>query len=69
MGSDMYLAAQSFRPRPIRASWLAPDTLQVENDLFPTGYEVAYTGPATPEVRRLLRGLGVRIPRLKKETP
>jgi hypothetical protein len=63
MGSDMYLAEQSFRPRAPRVTRIDDIRILVERDVFARGWVKAYEGRATPEVLRLLRGLGCTIPK------
>ena len=60
MGSDMYMASQSFRPRPDRARWEG-DKLVVERDYFEVGYKQLWKGnPKGHEA--LLKAFHIEVP-------
>lgn len=62
MGSDMYMASQSYRPGPRRVRWEG-GKLVIEQDYFPDGYTEVYRGSAeTKEGKSILKALGVKIP-------
>ena len=62
MGSDMYMAEQSYRPGPRKVYW-DKSKLVIEQDYFPDGYREVYRGSAdTKEGQAILKAWGVQIP-------
>jgi hypothetical protein len=62
MGSDMYMAQQSYRPGPRKVYWDKGD-LVIEQDYFPDGYTEVYRGSAdSTEGQAILKAFGVKIP-------
>lgn len=62
MGSDMYLASQSYRPGPRKVYW-DKSKLVIEQDYFPDGYQEVYRGSAeSKEGQAILKAFGVKIP-------
>lgn len=53
MGSDLYMAERSFRPRPPRFRWEGEEFV-VETDHFMSGYTEYFRVPVTTDVERSL---------------
>lgn len=68
MGSDLCMEQQNFRPRPPRVTWTANDNeILIETDVFYHGYREFYFGRVTPEIKRVMKSLGITLP--PKPTP
>lgn len=62
MGSDLYMAERSFRPGPPRVTWVSETEISVEREHFMNGYSEFYRGPATKEIMKMLKGMGITVP-------
>lgn len=62
MGSDLYMEAQSYRPRPLRVFWEDEKTLVIEKDRFYKGYETLYRGALNDYAKGILDSHGVDFP-------
>src|SRR6478672_5741638 len=65
MGSDMYMEAQNFRPRPNKAEWeLVNDNLElvIYQDVFYHGYKMLWHGDVNSSNESLILSLVSKIP-------
>jgi hypothetical protein len=62
MGSDLYMEQRNFHPRPARVTWTSATEILIETDVFYYGYREFYHGKPTPEIKQVMKSMGIKLP-------